>query len=96
MDNATLSDQTNAADTTKPIKKTHKCGCKAGCKALCGCKKAGIGCGDTCNCKGSCQNLFNSSAAMKRAMSDEEETEANEDKENANDETFDRTPKKIK
>lgn len=33
---------------------------------------------------------------MKRAMSDEEETEANEDKENANDETFDRTPKKIK
>lgn len=91
----TSQDDTNSgADTTK----VKRCGCKAGCKAICGCKKSGIGCTDNCNCKGNCQNSFNGMNSMKRTMSGEIFNGTGEETDNKENQTEDlnQTPKKMK
>lgn len=84
-------------DVEDNSKVAKKCGCKTGCKALCGCKKSGVGCNETCFCKSNCQNSFN---GLKRSLSFDavdsiQEEESEDDKENET-ENLHQTPKKIK
>jgi kinesin family member 4 len=66
---ANISETSDASSTKRSINGQLKCSCKGSCATkLCGCKKGGNFCSDTCKCSEACVNLPDESKESEGAV----------------------------